>query len=361
MLSDVARPGVVLLLLSILVGGGQLPAQLVKGQVTVAATGAPLGGALVTLADSTGSVRARTVSGRTGAYALFAPGTGRWMLRVAAIGFAPETIADVEVGAVAAVRDVALTERPFELPELVTVSSGEACQVAPGTGPVVERLLAEAATALGLVEATIDSRRLEFVTESRQVRLGIGVGDTLRHAAINRSRAAWPLASADQETLKSGGFVHDAGTLAPAIGYSEESGPTYFGPDLQVLVAPWFLASHCFNLEPDLGGDSLVVRFTPRRSSNRVDLEGHLIIHRTDLTLRQLNFQYVGLPNWVPPQGAGGEVHFERLPNGLWITRAWLLRAPIENRRGALGERRGSSFGGWAELGGRVLEIVGGS
>lgn len=82
---------------------------------------------------------------------------------------------------------------------------------------------------------------------------------------------------------------------------------------------------------------------------------------RTDITLRQLTFRYVGLPRWVPPDVAGGEIHFERLSSGLWITRSWLLRAPIENRRGALGERRGSSFGGWAELGGRVVEIVGGT
>lgn len=341
-------------------GGGELPAQLVKGRVTVAATGAPLGGALVVLTDSSGAARARTVSGITGAYAVFAPRSGRWLLRVTAIGFTPETIGSVDVGAVVAVQDVALVERPFELPELVTVSAGKGCQVAPDAGPVIVRLLAEAATALGLVEATIDSRRLEFVTESRQVRLGIGVGDTLRHATLDRGRATWPLASADSELLRTNGFVHEAGTLAPAIGYSEEGGPTYYGPDLEVLAAPWFLASHCFTLEPDQGGDSLMVRFAPRQSSDRVDLEGQLVLDRASLTLRQLSFRYVGLPRWVPPQGAGGEIHFERLPSGLWITRSWLLRAPIENRRGALGERRGSSFGGWAELGGAVVEVIGG-
>jgi hypothetical protein len=347
------------LLLGLLLGWvTTLPAQLVRGQVTIAASGAPLGGALVVLADSGGTVVARTLSGASGQYAVFAPRAGRWELRVASIGYAPERRTDIEVGAVATIVDVALAERPFVLPELVAVGTS-ACRADPASGPVVERLLAEATTALGLVEATIASRRLEFVTESWRVRLGTAVGDSVRQAAVSQARASWPIASADEELLRKGGFVQDGGTLTPAIGYTEDSGPIYYGPDLQVLAAPWFVGGHCFDLA-EAAGDSLTVRFTPQGRSDKVDLAGTLVLDRESLALRRLTFEYVGLPRWVPAEGAGGEVTFERLPDGLWVTRSWRLRAPIQELRRVIGAPRGATFGGWVEVGGRVVEIVGG-
>lgn len=344
--------------LLLLVVVGPLPAQLVRGQVTIAATGAPLGGALVMLADSAGTVVARTLSSASGQYAVFAPQAGRWELRVASIGFAPERRTDIEVGAVATVVNVALAERPFVLPELVAVGTS-ACRADPATGPVVERLLAEATTALGLVEATIASRRLEFVTEQWRVRLGTGVGDSARQASRSRARASWPIASADEALLREGGFVQDAGMLAPALGYTEDTGPIYYGPDLQVLAAPWFVDQHCFELA-DAAGDSLTVRFTPHARGAKVDLAGALVLERESLALRRLTFEYVGLPRWVPSNEAGGEVTFERLPDGLWVTRRWRLRAPIQTLRRVIGAPRSPSFGGWVEVGGRVVEIVGG-
>jgi hypothetical protein len=347
-----------LLPLLLLVAVAPLPAQLVRGQVTIAATGTPLGGALVVLADSGGTVVARTLSSASGQFAVFAPRAGRWELRVAAIGFTPQRQAGITVGAVATVVDVALMERPFELPDIVTISSGAVCRVDPASGPVVERLLAEANTALGLVEATIASRRLEFVTESWRVRLGTTVGDSARQATVSQARASWPIASADEALLREGGFVHEAGTLSPAIGYTEDSGPIYYGPDLHVLAAPWFVGGHCFDLS-EAAGDSLTVRFTPRARTNQVDIAGTLVLDRETLALRRLSFEYVGLPRWVPTTGAGGEVSFERLPDGLWVTRSWRLRAPIQELRRVIGAPRGATFGGWVEVGGRVVEIVG--
>ncbi len=349
----------VLTTLCLLLGGGPLRAQLVRGTISTAA-GQPLGGALVAIADSAGMVVARTVTAPTGRYAVFVPGPGEWVLEVAAIGFTPRRERGIVVGDATVVRDLVLTERPFELPDLVSRQAGVACRADPASASTVLRLLDEATTALGLVEATIDSRRLEFVVESRQLRLGTAPGDTLRQTTTSRARASWPLTSAEPTLLERVGFVHDPGGLAPAVGYDDASGPIYYGPDLAVLAAPWFVASHCFELSPATTGDSLVVRFTPQRVEGRVELAGELVFDRASLALRHLRFRYVGLPAWVPPLGAGGEVTFERLPDGLWMTRRWELRAPIENRRGTLGARRGSSFGGWAEIGGRVVEVVGG-
>lgn len=347
------------LLALVLLMAAPLPAQLVRGRVTIAATGTPLGGALVALADSAGTVVARSLSSPSGQYAVFAPRVGRWDLRVAAIGYAPERRTGIEVGAVATMVDVALAERAFELPEILATGEAGKCRVDPASGAVVERLLAEATTALGLVEATIATRRLEFVTESWRVRLGTTPGDTIREANRSQARASWPIESADEELLHEGGFVQDAGTLAPAIGYTEYSGPTYYGPDLRVLAAPWFVGGHCFDLAA-VAGDSLIVRFDPRDESETVDLAGTLVLDRETLALRRLTFEYVGLPKWVPPGGAGGEVTFERLADGLWVTRSWRLRAPIEDRRRVPGAGSRPTFGGWAEIGGRVIEILGG-
>lgn len=348
-----------LIVAALLAAAVPLPAQLVRGTVTVAATGAPLGGALVSLADSAGVVAARTVASPAGTWALFAPRAGTWQLRFAAIGFAPAIREGVRVGDAATVVDVALAERPFELEEVEVVAAGARCEVSPEGAAIVERLMTEAATALGLVEATIASRRLEFVTEQWRIRIGSVPGDTVRRTQVTRGRASWPLVSADAALLREGGFVHDPGGLAPAIGYTEDSGPIYYGPDLQVLVAPWFVGSHCFDLVA-AAGDSLVVRFAPRGRPNHVDLAGILVLDRETLALRRLGFSYVGLPRWVPAEGAGGEVTFERTRDGLWVTRSWRLRAPIEQRRQVIGAPRGPTFGGWVETGGRVVEVVGG-
>lgn len=349
-----------LIALLIAVGAGApVSAQLVHGRVTSSNSGAALIGALVSLEDSLGIARVRVVSSGSGMYSLFAPGAGRWGVRVAAIGYEPARARPITIAGTGDVTlDVALAMRPFQLPALVVRAKGARCFPDPVGEPIVTRLMGEAETALQLVEASIASRRLEFVTEAWQTRVFEGSPDTLRGFGRSHARASWPIASADLELLRVGGFVHDSGGVIPATGYVENSGPIYYGPDATVLFAPWFREQHCFTLDQQAGGDSLVVRFAPKSiSKGRVDVEGSLVLERETLALRRLAFSYVGLPGWVPRKkgAAGGEVGFVRLSTGLWATDSWRMRAPIQMRkRWGTG---GLMLGGWADMGGRVVEM----
>ncbi|MEO5800880.1 MAG: carboxypeptidase-like regulatory domain-containing protein [Gemmatimonadales bacterium] len=332
-------------------------AQVVRGRISSTQSGAALSGALVTLEDSAGVARLRTVSSPSGVYSIQAPSPGRWRLRVAAIGYdpaQPRPFALSTAGEV--VIDVAMTIRPFQLPTLVVRGKGEKCFPDPVGDPIVTRLMGEAETALQLVEASIASHRLEFVTEAWQSRALLGSADTLRGFGRSQARASWPIASAGLELLRSSGFVRDTGSRTPSQGYSQDSGPIYYGPDAAVLFSPWFRAQHCFSLDQRAGGDSLVVRYIPKSvAKGRVDVEGALVLDRGSLALRRLIFRYVGLPGWVPRQRAGGEIGFVRLSSGLWAADTWQMRAPIQMwRRWGTG---GLTLGGWAEMGGRVVEM----
>ncbi|MES2304710.1 MAG: carboxypeptidase-like regulatory domain-containing protein [Gemmatimonadota bacterium] len=333
------------------------PPIVVHGKVSSRESGAPLAGALVTLEDSTGVARLRVVTSPSGAYSIPAPSAGRWRLRVAAIGYDPSPARSFTLTLMGdQVVDVVMIRRPFQLPTLVVRGKGEKCFPDPVGDPIVTRLVGEAETALQLVEASIASHRLEFVTEAWQSRALLGSADTLRGFGRSQARASWPIASTDLELLRTGGFVRDTGGRPPSQGYSRDSGPIYYGPDASVLFSPWFRAQHCFALDQRAGGDSLVVRYTPKSlAKGRVDVEGALVLDRTTLALRRLVFRYVGLPGWVPRQRAGGEVSFLRLSTGLWAANSWQMRAPIQLwRRWGTG---GLTLGGWAEMGGRVVEM----
>lgn len=347
--------GVVLLLLAVPVA---LRAQWIRGRVTSASNRLPLVGALITLEDSIGIARLRTVSTASGAFAMLAPRAGRWQLRVAAIGYDPSArVAIVLADTGVVVTDVAMMSRPFQLPTLIVSGSRGECAPDPLGAPIVARLIEETETALRLVEATVESQRLEFTTEVWEKRVLVGRSDTSQATELIQSRASWPIASADVESLQREGFVQDTGGVVVTVGFVDHAGPTYFGPDAAVLFAPWFRASHCFAIDARGGGDSLVVSFIPKRApKGKVDVSGALVLDRMTLSLRRLVFQYVGLPRWVPGHSAGGEIGFKRLTNGLWVADSWRIKAPIlfQRRRGTQSEE----FGGWAEGGGRVVDIV---
>lgn len=335
-----------------------LGAQQVRGTVLTAEGARPLSGALVSLADSAGRVVLRTATSPSGAWLLTAPREGRWIVRVAAIGFAPsrpDTVA-LMLGAPVALRTT-LTVQPFVLPEIVASDDRSRCTPNPTAADAVRRVLGEAETALRLVEATIAGGRLAFDTEYVERRWIAGTADTVVRTSRQTARAAWPVATADPALLERDGFMRDDPLLTPTIGYSGDAGPTYYAPDVGVLFAPWFVASHCFALEPG-AEDELVLRYVPDGSRKQVEVGGTLVLDRTSLALRRLTFQFVGLPRWVPASAAEGELVFQVLPGGEWAPMRWRLRAPIRLERRALGAASREGFGGWVELAGQVLAVA---
>ncbi|MEO5826441.1 MAG: carboxypeptidase-like regulatory domain-containing protein [Gemmatimonadales bacterium] len=337
-----------------------LGAQSITGQVVDAETGADLAGALISAADpATGIIAARAISSGSGRFRIVVARTGAWRLTVAAIGYSPVRMAVTMADSVVAVPQIRLARHAFRLPEIVAAASGSTCRPDTAGAPVLDRLIREAETALGLVQATIDSRRLEFATETWNRRSFVGSADTLRGKDVARGRASWPIASADPGQLQREGFVHDPGEERTPDGFRDDAGPVYYGPDAGVLFSPWFLASHCFAVAGGSAG-SLRISFAPRGIARRADVEGELVIDPATSSLTAIVFRYVGLPGWVPAGSAGGEVTFKRLDDGLWIVSSWKMRAPIRLENGSPRPARVPRFvlGGWAEVGGMVTEVV---
>lgn len=344
------------LALTILGWSGALTAQSVRGTVYDNVSGQPLPGVLVTVADAaTGRLVGRTSSRAGGNWAVpVAVAGAEWRVTVLAIGYSPQR--DLMV------RDqplmVRLIPRPFELPPLVAQGIGAPCRDDQATADIIARILDEAATTLALVETAIESRRMVFETETWRYRVAVGATDTIHEIAASRADAAWPLAAPDASVLRDLGFVVDPeDAVVASSGYPSEVGRVYFGPDASVLFSDWFLASHCFALSAADTPAAVALDFQPTgRTAGRVDIAGRLTFDRRTLALTRATFRYVGLPRWVPPGEAGGELVVEQLPDGLLIIRSWRLRAPIPVAR--VGARPDTyRLGGWAESGGRVVSV----
>jgi hypothetical protein len=77
-------------------------------------------------------------------------------------------------------------------------------------------------------------------------------------------------------------------------------GLVYYGPDLSVLYAPEFLATHCLAAVAGDSGSNLVgVSYRPAEGGPS-DVEGAVWLDATTLQLRSLEFRYTGLDHWVP-------------------------------------------------------------
>jgi hypothetical protein len=218
---------------------------------------------------------------------------------------------------------------------------------------VVGGLLEAAQTALQLAKATADEKRLSFSTSSylKQLDPSLRLFDSV---TTGMSRlVSWPIESADPDSLEVWGFVREPPKPEPLSTARTEGGPIYYAPDVRVLFSDWFLESHCFRVEDEEGG-LLEVRFTPERRGDRVEIDGRLILARESMELRRLEFEYVGLPRWVPKDKAGGFVELRRLREGAWIPRAWALRAPQAVRSPGSSALR---LRGWVETGGRVMAV----
>lgn len=324
-------------------------------------THAVIAGALVELRDSVGQPVARMFTSPTGAYLFAVGGSGRFAIRVAAIGYLPSPPTPISVSATGAtVPDISLSRAVFTLPDLVTAARRRACgleELRQGTfGDVLE----SAHNALTIVDAAFDSRALRFTVQLITIRTIVGPKGGSMADTSNASITSWPIQSTDPDSLRTAGFAREPGV-------DEPRGLIYYGPDARVLFADWFLDSHCFTLIVDHSGsatDSVRMHFAPRHAPKLVDISGDLVFDRATMSLHRLEFAHVNLPRGILAGAAGGRVVFERWPSGLWLPTAWALWGPIERevlvRSNGFGQlmvpRR--SVAGRAESRGRVLEVI---
>ncbi len=324
-----------------------LGAQTVRGRVVDGATGAAIPGALTELRDGSGHSLQIGLASASGAFQLTAPAPGRYLLRVAAIGYdrrAPLVI-EVPAGGVV-IGPVRLVATVLRLPDLLAISRNRYCGKQSLSDDVFGRVLTSAQNALDVIDETIASRQLAFVTRlihSRTIygmALNTEVADTTLEVLMR-----WPVESIDPDTLRLLGFER-------VVRRDGQPVVEFYGPDPRVLFSDWFLDDHCFQLvrSKKLDRDTLRIAFTPARKSSRVDLSGELILDAHDLALLGLTYTHENLPKWMKKHSAGGTMTFLPLASGLWITTQWALWGPIEGesifdpshpRMAGLSERRG--------------------
>lgn len=300
-------------------------AQVVRGFVAEGATGAPVPGALVTLVDSAGHEYARSITASSGSFLLAGTPGGRRQVQVARIGYRAWRSQPFT----GATRDtlqlrLLVEDLPVQLPEITARSTGGCASLESASDRVVV-LWEEARKAISLADLSYQRDPMQYRVDRRSSRVDDEehlLSDSIRTVNL---QARWPVEALPAGTLLNEGFVQRdrVGSLV------------YYGPDLSVLYAPEFLASHCLTAVTGDSGSNLVgVSYRPAAEEGRSDVEGAVWLDAVTLQLRSLEFRYTGLPHWVPKGSAGGELRFRRMEDGRWVIDRWRMRAPIPRIRG---------------------------
>lgn len=325
-------------------------AQSVQGRAVTLQGGVEIPGALIALLDSTGREVARAATSPSGGFVLTAPAPGRYTLAVRQIGRQEWRSPPYALGAGSYPVTLRVEAPAFELPTITVEARRSRCGAGPGDEDVLSRLLREASLALELAQAT--ERSVGFTVSTYERRLSPDLHTLDSTGTSLPGVARWPIQSAPPESLRVWGFVRQPPPGRTARDRESPEGPIYYGPDTRVLFTDWFLASHCFRVETADGG-RLALRFEPERDE-RGGIAGRLLLDRKSLELTRVEFEYVGLPRWVPRHTAGGAVDLRRLPSGAWVPYAWRLMAPLPGREPG---RPQLTLVGWVETGGRVTAV----
>ena len=331
--------------------------QQVQGRVLSASDSTPASAALVRLLDGSGARVAQATTTANGTFLLRAPAPGRYVVAVLRIGERPWRSAPLDLDS-GELRRVTLRVPydPITL-ESVLVESRSACRRTPAEGSAVAALLAEADRALTVTRLEMERPDGRFAVElyARTQTLRF---ETVDSVGVTERDLRWPTSSAAPESLAVHGFVRED---APSAEWPA-GGRTYFGLGADLLLSSWFLSTHCFGVSEGAGADSgaVVVTFRPDRG-RRPDVEGRLVMERSTLELRSIDWRYMRLPPWVTREGASGAMTFARQPSGVYLPLSWWVRGPVP----ILDSTRASVFrseatrvprlGCWREHGGRLV------
>lgn len=339
---------------------GTLSAQGVRGRLLQPDSSTAIVGALVVLEDGAGHRAAQSVSGAEGRYTLRAPAVGAYKLRVLRIGYLPfevpvsiEHVEDVE-------RTLILAGTTVTLPE-ISVAGKSMCGEFSRGDTLSSALWTEAGTALRIAAQTVRERSLRFVVirEEREIS---AAGKVRTIDAENRlGTTGWPVRSLPVDSLLEYGFILNREDLS--------EGPTWLGPDPDVLLSSAFFAGHCFQTVPPAAGlpaEWVGLAFVPAFESMLTDVRGTLWLDRSSGELRRIDYGYTLLPKWAKDRDAGGTLSLARLNDGGWVVQRWLMRVPIPKVQRTADTRTADNrtiwkeqavFYGYRESGGRVTEV----
>ncbi|HEX8697001.1 MAG TPA: carboxypeptidase regulatory-like domain-containing protein [Longimicrobium sp.] len=313
------RP-LLLALAALLCAAAPAAAQAVQGRL-VDAEGAPVERVLVALVDEAGAQRAAALTDAGGAFALRAPGAGRYRLRAERVGYATTTTEPFDLAA-GETRNERLVAggRPVALEGITVEAPSRRCAVRPEAGLQTATVWEEARKAINAAAFGQRERifRYEVVQYERDLDPQSGRVEREERRTTG-ALAVHPFASPPAKELSEKGFVQQT-----------PDGVTYYGPDPHVLLSDEFLADHCLRIAAErAAGDSLLgVAFEPVRGRRVPEIRGVLWLHRATAELRRVEYTYTGMPQAVSHERLGGTVEYERLPEGHWIVRRWAIRMP---------------------------------
>ncbi len=347
-----SRSGIVACIL-VLCCSVALRAQVVRGRVVDSLTGAGVLGTHVVLVDDAGRSRFGVLADEHGNFVMNLQATGRYTLRAEMIGRRTVTSAPFDLTREARIDlTLQLPPEPIRL-DALDVRALHRCQVRPAAGLATETVWEEARKALA-VEATVRTEHLYRFNVTRYERTLDAEGrQVVKESASFKSRFSGdPFVSLPADQLATHGYVaEDADAFV------------LYGPNGDVLLSESFLDTHCLRLRRDAGRHpgQIGLEFAPAPGRRLPDVQGVLWLDQRSAELRTLEFGYTRLPRELPAGRYGGDVEFQRLPDGAFIVRSWQIWSPIVGRTNSMFSNQPLSrevlTGQFAE-GGEVLSII---
>ena len=342
-----ARARLVFLTLASVTGAITSRAQAVRVQLRDSVTGAPVLGALVSAADSTGQVRADGLTNDGGTVLLRVPVAGTWSLGVRRIGVKPLRISSVQIDSGSTVilaLDVSGIRQ--RLPTIRVRADAGTCGRAPTGDDRLSALWEQISFALraSTLSRTDSLASAPLLVAEWRRDLSNRLIEKEAHLTRSGYGAGRPFTAVDPDTLAAHGYVQ-----------RESNGDiAYFAPDETVLLSDAFLATHCFSIPAkDEDPELAELQFRPVSDRDIADVAGTAFVDTVSGALRRIEFRFVA-PHWLIPvdaKYAGGEVALMRLNNGQWIVTSWAIRMPLFERAGLTGR---IFVRGYREVGGIV-------
>lgn len=294
-------------------------AQRVTGTVRAGGALTPISGAVVTTLDSAGRAVARTLSDRSGRYSLpLAANAAR--LRAVRIGFAPFVV-EISRGGGDVTLDLTMERAPVML-ATVRITSDVSCGNAANASVALD-VWEQARSALlaAIVARESNPARVNLLEYQRRMQLTRRV-ITDQRLITTSGMSSRPFAAAlSGRQLATGGYRSN-----------ERGDDIYFAPDADVLFDDSFSAAKCFGLvrgSRDRAGQ-VGLTFRPRRiQRDFIDVSGTLWLSAQNNELIDLEYRYTGMDAEAERVGAGGNMHFRNMPNGVVFIDSWSILVPI--------------------------------
>jgi hypothetical protein len=333
----------------------RLDAQRVVGRTLDGTSSLPLPGVVVMLTDSGGTTLARTVSDTRGVYSLLGDGRGT-IIRALHIGFRPATVAIAAASTTEpTLLDVVLTTIPVTL-GTVNVREQNGC---PGRKDAVAAfaLWEQVHTALLATVVAKEAEPANFRVLLYDRTLARDARRVEKQVVLD---SIFPGNTAIVSVRPSGDYE--------TRGYMEGA-PTNFARSFYIPVAEVFLDSsflrlHCIGVREGNEGhaNDVGLTFEPTaRSANLVDVAGTIWVRKQNPTIRSIEYRYTNTDRISSDAGAGGELEFREMPNGVVLADRWRARVPaIAMQTVRLRDRTSTVpiFAGVHELGGEIAEAA---